>query len=130
MWMMTVAGGFVSLVEDRDDKTRLQVRARVPEDITATFADAEVFVIDGADYRYRARVARQEAADALAKAVVDINYDSHFKDVALQRSPAHPGRMKAYYGCWTALAELQDYAPYSRVPRGVWEDELEEEPWR
>lgn len=115
MWIMTTTG-FVSLVADRDDATKLQVRARVADDITATFPAAEVFVSEGADYRYRAIIDRRDVAQQLANAVLDIDYDSHFKDVAIASS-SHSGRARAYYGVWTALAELQDYAPYSRVPK-------------
>lgn len=129
MWIMTTTG-FVSLVADRDDATKLQVRARIADDITDTFPNAEVFVADGADYRYRAVLDRHEVAQRLANAVLDIDYDSHFKDVAIEAS-AHPGRTRAYYGVWTALADLQDYAPYSRVPREAerWCDDVEGEDW-
>jgi hypothetical protein len=116
MWI-TTTGGFVSLVEDREDPGLLQVRARVLEDITANFPGAEVLVVPGADYRYRARVNRQQVADRLAAAVMAIDYPGHFKDVAIQRSPANAERYAAYYGTWAAMARMQDYAPYSAVPR-------------
>ena len=125
MWIVTT-NGFLSVVEDRDDPKLLQVRARVPEDIKAHFPAAKVFVIEGADYRYRARVNRSEVADALRDAVLNIDYHSHFKDVAIASSPPNPERYEAYYGTWTALAEMQDYAPYSVTPRPArprWEDE-------
>lgn len=129
MWIVTVSGGFVSLVQDRDDATKLQVRARVPEDISATFPGAEVFIIPGADYRYRARVDQQEAAQKLAEAVLAIDYDSHFKDVALQRSPADPERYNAYYGTWSAMARMQDFAPYSTTARAAerWDEDVDDD---
>lgn len=125
MWITTTEG-FVSLVEDRDDPGVLQVRARVAEDITATFPGAHVVVLNGADYRYRARVNRADVADRLAAAVMALDYDSHFKDVALERSPANPDRYTAYYGTWAAMARMQDYAPYATTPRAAepqWWDE-------
>lgn len=125
MWIVTT-NGFVSVVEDRADPDLLQVRARVPEDITATIPGAKVFTLPGSDYRYRARVNRQSVARVVAKAVRDIDYTSHFKDAAIAASPPNPERYSAYYGTWTALAEMQDYAPYSVTPRPArprWEDE-------
>lgn len=116
MWITTTEG-FISIVRDRKDQSVLQVRARMPEDITANFPGAEVFVMAGADYRYRARVNRHEVADRLAAAVLAIDYDSHFKDVALERSPVNAERYSAYYGTWSAMARMQDYAPYSTTPR-------------
>lgn len=116
MWIATV-NGFLSIVQDRHDANLLQVRARVAQDITANFPTAEVFVQEGADYRYRARISRSEVAETLARAVADLDYESHFKDIALERSPANSHRRAAYYGTWNSMARMQDYAPYSNAPR-------------
>ena len=116
MWLMTETG-FVSLVEDRDDHGLLQVRGRAAADIIATFAGARVFTCPGADYRHRARVNRREVADTIRDAIMAISYESHFKDVALETSPPNAERFRAYYSCWEALAAMQDFAPYSTVPR-------------
>lgn len=125
MWVTTTSG-FVSIVQDRDDPAVLQVRARAPEDITATFPGAEVITTPGSDYRYRARVNRREVADVVSDAIMAISYESHFKDVAIAQSPPNHQRFAAYYACWSALAEMQDFAPYSTVPRPPrdrWEDD-------
>lgn len=117
MWLVTDRG-FVSLVVDRKDRNILQVRARVAEDITNNFPSAKVYISNGGDYRYRARVRRAEVAIALAEQIMDMDYDSHFKDVALARSKGNSGsRRTAYYGTWTAMAGMQDYAPYSKISR-------------
>lgn len=130
MWIVTTSG-FVSLVEDRADSGILQVRSRVAEDITAMFPTAEVMTIPGADYLHRARVDRREVANRLAAAVMGIDYTSHFKDVALERSPGSAERYAAYYGTWSAMARMQDYAPYSTTPRADeprwWEEDFEGE---
>lgn len=127
MWITTV-NGFVSVVEDRDDADILQVRARARADITAMFPTAEVYDLPGADYLHRARVPRQQVADALHAAVMAIDYDSHFKDVALETSPPNDWRYDAYYDTWSAMAQMQDVAPYSTQPRTssrrFWEDKL------
>lgn len=125
MWIVTKEG-FLSIVQDRKNSNMLQVRARDPQDIKAHFPRAKVIVIDGADYRYRARVNRRKVADTVHAAIMGLTYDSHFKDVAIASRPGNADRYEAYYGVWTALAKLQDWAPYAREPRAArsrWEDD-------
>jgi hypothetical protein len=125
MWILSTKG-FISLVQDRKNPKMLQVRARDPQDIKAHFPRAKVVVIDGADYRYRARVNRRKVADTVHAAIMGLSYDSHFKDVAIACSPGNADRYEAYYGVWTALAKMQDWAPYASGPRASrtrWEDE-------
>jgi len=126
MWIVS-EHGFISVVQDRDDAGLLQVRGRDAADIAATFPGAPVYVSDGADYRYRARVNREDLANRLAEIIRSIAYTSHAKDVMAERSPANPARLGALYGCWHALAELQDYRPYSTVPRS--EEPLDRWEW-
>lgn len=116
MWIFTDQG-YISMVVDKRDSTMLQVRARVPEDITRNFPGAVVYTIDGADYRYRSRIKRSEVAIALAEQVMNMDYIGHFKDVALRKSTPSAGRHDAYYAVWTAMGKLQDYAPYSKLSR-------------
>lgn len=132
MWIIST-NGFISLVEDRDDARMLQVRARIPEDIAQHFPDADVFTIDGADYRYRARVPRAQVVDAIAAEADAVAYTAHFKDHAIAHSTNPAARSRAYFGCWNALAQLQDYAPYSTTPRSeepplsAWDDDTDDE---
>lgn len=125
VWLMCDRG-FVSLVEDRDDKDVLQVRARVREDILGLFPTAKVLDQPGGDYQFRARVNRAEVANVLADKVMTLDYDSHAKDVALERSEPNPARYRAYYATWSAMAEMQPCPPYSTTPRPPaarwWED--------
>lgn len=117
MWIVTT-NGFLSIVEDRDDYRNLQVRARVAEDITEHFPRAKVITMDGADYRYRAIIKRRVVASRLRRYVMEeLDYDSHFKDIAIKTSPKNADRSSAYYSTWTAMSRMQDYAPYSRVKR-------------
>lgn len=126
MWLTTLQG-FVSVVTDKDDPQILLVRARVREDITNSFPGATVEELPGADYVYRARLPREQVAAQLAAYVRDeLLYESHFKDCALAQSEPNAARLTSYYDCWSALARMQPYAPYSTVPRTVgtgWEDE-------
>lgn len=112
MWVFTTAG-FISIVQDRDEGEVLQIRSREPGDIRATFPEAEVFEIDGADYRHRARVNREAVAARLAELVSEITYDSHAKDMMIASSPTNERRAAAYYGCWHELAAMQEVPPYA-----------------
>lgn len=120
MWIIAQTG-FVSLVQDRKDKSKVWVRARIKEDIAMMFpayAD-EIITKIGADYIYRLIVPKDVAALAMWNAVQDVDYDSHAKEVMNRRSHPNAQRMGAYYSIWTALAKLQPFAPYSHTPRPV-----------
>lgn len=117
MWLM-LDTGFVSVVQHKDDPEVLLVRARAAGDIESIFgSDVTVAVEPGADYLYRAEIGRTRVAEVLLKKVLALDYTSHAKDVALQRSPANPLRREAYYETWQAMALMQPYAPYTTVPR-------------
>ena len=119
MWLVTTKG-FLSLVQDRHDSDILQVRARIREDITAHFPGAKIIVAHGGDYRYRARISKAQVAVKLAELVLnDLHYTGHFKDVALAKGPNNASRRKAYYATWSAMAGMQDYAPYAKSPRSL-----------
>lgn len=116
MWIVST-NGFISLVQDRKNKDVLHVRARVADDISAHFPDATIQVFHGADYRYRALISREEVAAKMFDMINEMSYTSHFKDVALRMAPKSAARHTAYYGTWNAMANMQDYAPYSTVSR-------------
>jgi hypothetical protein len=120
MWIIS-ASGFVSIVQDRKDASKVWIRARVKEDIAQMFpaqAD-EIVTKPGADYVFRLIVPREVASMAMWNAVADVDYTSHAKEEMNRRSHPNPKRMSAYYKIWNALADLQPFAPYSRVPRVV-----------
>jgi hypothetical protein len=116
MWIIGQYG-FISLVQHRDDPEIMQVRARVREDILMYFPGVEIEMIVGADYLYRANVPRNIVAETVAAEILGYTVTSHVKDVAVQSSQPNAYRQSAYYACWRALAEMQPYAPYSRLPR-------------
>lgn len=120
MWLIT-ANGFISIVQDRKDKSQCWIRARVKEDIIQHFpnyADKVVTKI-GADYIYRLIVPKEVAALVMWNQVMDVDYDSHAKEVMNRRSHPNRDRMSSYYACWTALAKMQPYAPYAKTPKPV-----------
>jgi len=118
MWIVTDKG-FFSFVVDRKDPNYLWLRARLREDLERNFPGVEVTEHPGADYLFRAKVLRTDVAERIAQMVLDADITSHFKDVANQRSakPVHGSRSRAMYAFWSAMAEVQPYAPYSKVPR-------------
>lgn len=118
MWIVTDKG-FFSFVVDRKDPDYLWLRARVREDLARNFPDAEIIEKPGADYLFRAKVLRTDVAARMSQMIMEADIKGHFKDVAKSRSakPTHGDRGRAYYAFWTAMAELQPYAPYSKTPR-------------
>ena len=72
----------------------------------------EIFEDLTADYRYRAVISRAQVADTLREAVMSLDYDSHVKEVAVERSAPVRGREDAYYETWSALSKMQPTPPY------------------
>ncbi len=83
MWIF-LNDPFLSVVADKADPTgeRLLVRARRAGDIERVFPDAEVFQVTVSDYSFRAWVARQRVADALAARVTSIDYPNFKGSIA------------------------------------------------
>jgi len=101
MWLC-LSESFISVVADRNDKSRLLVRARIAGHIEAVFPKAEVFTDARADYLYRAFVNREEVALAVSKEVRGIDYDNFKSSVANQ------ALHDAYLGFWRIMHKLQD----------------------
>lgn len=121
MWLMTETG-FISLVRDRDDADRVWVRARVRGDI-AMFLPVEyeplIQTDPHADYAYRICVPKAVVALQLFDQVMAIDYTSHAKEVMNKRSTPNAARMTALYDVWSAMANMQDLAPFTGTPRKV-----------
>lgn len=118
MWLIADTG-FVSIVVHEDNPDILIVRARVARDIETLFGCTrdDIVTMPGADYLYRAFIPRWIVADVLWEKVMSLDYTSHSKDIAIARSPKAPGRTKAYYAIWHALADLQPIPPYATTRR-------------
>jgi hypothetical protein len=120
MWIIT-QHGFISIVQDRKDPSKVWVRARIKEDIAAhfpAFAD-QIVTKPSADYSFRLIVPREVASMVMWNEVADVDYTSHAKEVMNRRSHPNNKRMSAYYKIWNALADLQPFAPFSGRPREV-----------
>jgi hypothetical protein len=101
MWIF-LNDAFLSIVEDRDDKTRLLVRARVAGDIEKAFPDATVTHTPRADYAYRAFVRREVVAEVIERRVGEIAYPN-FKN-----SVRDHARHDAYMGVWSVMRRYQE----------------------
>lgn len=101
MWIFT-SESFLSVVDKGDDSGRtLLVRARRQGDIERMFPDASVVEGGGTDYRFRARIDREEVALRMAEAVRNIR-TPNFKATVKE-----PGRHKAYMDVWDAMYRYQ-----------------------
>lgn len=90
MWVFTTRG-MLSIVEHREDETKLCVRARRREHLTDLFPLREFQHTPYADYHWRMVLPREEVVKVLIKEVYDINYPN-FKDasdVSLQTTYAN-----------------------------------------
>lgn len=97
------------------DHSHLLVRARIKEDLDMlklVVPSLHVETDKSADYSFRAIITRKQMKKFLAMSVDDLNYDSHFKEVARDNSPKAEGRYSAMMSIWSAMAKLQPYSPY------------------
>src|SRR4051812_47855589 len=105
MWFLTTQG-FYSVVEDRDDSRCLLVRARTRADLEALgdqIVGLEVLETREADYRWRARVLREEWVAAAAQLAHAIDYPN-FKEAVDERQGSR--RSSLYLKVWLVLRRL------------------------
>jgi hypothetical protein len=101
MWLFT-SQSFLSIVDKGDPTSKtLLVRARHAGDIECVFSDAEVQVGGGSDYRYRARIDREQVVAAIAEAIRTIKYDN-FKNTVMEED-----RHDAYLEVWEDMYAYQ-----------------------
>ena len=102
MWIF-LNNAFLSIVDKGGDGTTLLVRARKAGDIQRVFPGARVEVSPRNDYRFRARVDREQVAQAMAEAVRQITYPN-FKG-----SVGEHDRHEAYMDVWHAMYRFQGH---------------------
>jgi hypothetical protein len=100
MWIF-LNNAFLSIVDKGGDGSTLLVRSRKAGDIERVFPAAEVSETPRNDYRFRARVDREQVAQAFAEAVRSVRYPN-FKD-----SVKEPRRHDAYLGVWEVMHRFQ-----------------------
>ena len=100
MWIF-LSNAFLSIVDKGGDGPTLLVRARKAGDIQRVFPGTRVEVSPRNDYRFRARVDREQVAQAMAEAVRQITYPN-FKG-----SVGEHDRHEAYMDVWHAMYRFQ-----------------------
>jgi len=98
MWIAH-SNGWLSIVEHRDKPEALLVRARKRSHITSLWDDADIYVLDDADYPYRADIDRSVVADTLALEIITIDYDN-FKN-----SVTEAKLYRAFTDVWATMYE-------------------------
>jgi len=101
MWIF-LSGSFLSIVDKGDPSGQtLLVRARRAGDIERVFPLADVGKSKRTDYRYRARIDREEVALRVADEVRGIDYPN-FKSTVREHD-----RHDAYMAVWKAMYGYQ-----------------------
>ena len=103
MWIF-LPNSMLSIVEKPGDRAAgtLTVRGRIKGDIEAVFPGAVIEADTGTDYRFRAKVPREQVAKAMHEAVMNLDY-SNFKG-AVKDSKRHD----AYMRVWDAMSRFQE----------------------
>lgn len=101
MWIF-FNNAFLSIVDKGGDGSTLLVRARKDGDIERIFPGVKVEVTPRNDYRYRARIDREQVAQAVADSVRAIDFPNFKESVKDQK------RHDAYVGVWDVMYEYQD----------------------
>lgn len=101
MWLF-LSDAMLSLVDKGGDGSTLLVRARRAGDIERVFPGAQVQEGGGTDYRFRARIDREEVALRIARAVREIRY-GNFKSSVREHD-----RHDAYLEVWRAMYDYQE----------------------
>ena len=104
MWLC-LNDAFLSIVALPDHPDELLVRARIAGDIERLFPVAQVIAHAGTDYRYRARLPRQQVAAVVAARVQALDY-TNFKN-----SVRDEERHQTYYDLWERLYVYQQEQP-------------------
>lgn len=100
MWIF-LNDAFLSIVDKGGDGTTLLVRARRAGDLERVFPGVKVATTPSNDYRYRARVNREQVALAMADSVRRITYPN-FKATVKDHA-----RHRAYMDVWEAMHRFQ-----------------------
>jgi hypothetical protein len=109
MWLC-FNDGFLSAVADKNDPTRLMVRARRKKDLRNVFGDVEIIKNAGTDYRWRTFVDRRAFAALVAARVEKINYPN-FKN-SVEDQDLHD----LYLDFWTMHSRYQQQDLTERSP--------------
>jgi len=108
MWIFT-KNGFYSAIQDKDDSSKIWVRARVENDLLSLIAkynvkSTTIMKFCGTDYLFRICMQRSEWMRIVAESALDIDY-VNFKDmIGVTFGIA---RELVYHEVWCSLYKLQ-----------------------
>lgn len=109
MWNF-LNNSFISVVAKAPNPNQLVVRARVEGHIEAVFPNAKVIRDASGDYLFRAFIDREEVAEAMYQAVMNIDYPN-FKN-SIKDNRYHDACSRV----WGVMSGLQPVRPYSGRP--------------
>lgn len=110
MWVF-LNNAMLSIVQDKDNPHFLMVRARLRGHIREVFPRAEVIETPHADYRWRARIEREDVMNAMMAEVLGINYTNFKKSV--RSNSLHSD----YLRVWGVMLDAQEYQKH--IERGA-----------
>ena len=102
MWIM-LNNSFLSIVENRNNKNELLVRARIKGDIEKVFSDVKTFEDKTADYKYRAFIPRNLVEKVVASKIASINYFNFKGSVSSHDKERHD----VYLRIWSEMHKVQ-----------------------
>ena len=109
MWVFT-KDGFLSAVQNNEDRARMRVRARRRDDLERAFPGSKIIDLKESggqfDYRWHLDVARGEWVDYLVESAMDIDYTSHAKE-AMTRGGQDREMYSALLEVWSTMYRLQ-----------------------
>lgn len=100
MWIF-LSDAFLSIVDKGGDGSTLLVRARRKGEIESVFPKARVEDTPRNDYRYRARIDREQVAQVMAEIIRKTDY-KNFKATVADEDRHH-----AYMGVWEQMFQYQ-----------------------
>lgn len=103
MWI-AMNDSFVSIVQHKEDKKLVVVRARVKKDLINLFPRfaESIITTDKSDYRFRLILDKDFVSSVISRRVDGIDYEN-FKD-----SVQEPWRKAAYMKIWQIMLNIQD----------------------
>ena len=102
MWVI-MNKAYFSIVENKNNRDELLVKARVAGDIERIFPDAEVLKNIGTDYLYRASIPKTVVSNKLKNEIENIDYGNFKNSVPWEDELRHD----VYFNVWNELSKLQ-----------------------
>ena len=108
MWLFTRDGFYSAVYDDYCNEGELMIRARVIDDLERLrdklSINADILVINNADYRYRVKLTNEQWAKYVASEAASIDYPN-FKNTLSENEYE---RASAYMKCWEAMYLFQE----------------------